>query len=575
MKLRLIAIAAALLALAACGNDQTEGTNGQAAQPDDPVVESGTGGADLLARIDAETPYVYANLRRLPDDVVDRMWALNEAMSADNEDLWDQVSEEMSEDEDVPPLAEALVEELMSLRTRENWEAAGLHSNPLSALHAIGVYPVMHYELADAEAFRARLAAIEAKAEMPLPRREIDDGELIWVDLMPPFGIAVHHDERFATVAVVPDLPGVLERVTGSAAPENPLDPAVLRELNSTHGFVPHGSGYADLVALTGRILDTDDALTTPLRAALEAEEIAANPDCVAEFGAVARALPRTVMGYSRLDSAGIGVHMRQEFSEDFGSRVAAIADTGARLDRPLNGVANFGLAANLVAARDFARDLVADWLAEPPACPALAEINRQAPNWQEALNRPIPPVVTNLRGMFVDLTEFAMTPEGLPEGGGALAIFMNNPQLLVGMAQMFSPAMAELDLRPGGEPKAVPEDLVPQLDQLGLEAFLALGESALGLAVGADQVPHMQQLLEPGSSDDLLVAGRLDFAAIADLVDAAVEQMETEPENTAAMEMNRRNFRNFAEIYDRAAYRVGMDASGLDMQLDFELQEP
>lgn len=570
MKLRLIAIAAGLLALTACGDDRPAATDREAARPDDPVVESGSAGNDLLARIDADSPYVYANLRRLPEDLVDRMWALNEAMSADSEEAW----EELSGDEDIPPMAAALIDELMKLRTRENWEAAGLHSNPIAALHAIGVYPLFHYELADAAAFRAKLATIEARAGTPLPTREVDGEELIWVDLQPPFGIALHHDEQFVSMAVVPDLPGVLERVTGGAGPERALEAGTLEDLNRSFGFVPHGSGFIDWAAITARLLDADDALTVPLRATFDGEEIAANPDCVAEYSAVARALPRMVFGYTRLDTAGIGMHMRQEFGNGFGERLADIADTGTRLDRPLNGVANFGLAANLVAARNFARGLVEEWAENPPACPKLAHINQQVPNWQAALNRPIPPVVTNLRGIFLDLAQLSLTPEGLPDGGGALAVFMNNPQLLVGMAQMFSPAVAELDLRPGGEPKAVPPGLVPQIDGLGVEAFLALGERALGLAVGTDQVPRMQELLETDGGDGLLMAGRFDFNALADLVDAAVDQMGEDSDGATAIDMNRQNLRTFAEIYDRAGYRVGLTEAGLDMHLDFELQE-
>lgn len=553
-----------VFALAACGRDDPA----ESAVPTE--VEPEAVAQSLLARVDADSPYVFGNLERMPEDLVSRLWAANEAFQDPDDDTLEKIADR----EGLPPLVRALIREFAGISSRSDWEARGLNSNPLVSLHAISVFPVLHYELGDAGAFAATLKRIETEAGEPFPGREVAGEPVIWVPIADTVGLAIHHDDQFLTLALVPEHADTLARVVGAAGPENALGVDPIRALNRQYGFASYGSGYVDWGRLTERWLDEADERLDPLRARTDLSEIAAHPACQSEYRAVTRALPRLVVGATRFDSGSIESVVRQEVSTDLGSRLAPIADTPVTLDRELNGLASLGVSANLLAARDFARQLVAGWVDHPPECPAFAHFAENAPQWQVALNQPIPPVVTNLQGAFVELERLEITADGVPAGGGALAIFMRNPQLLVGMAQMFSPAVAELELKPGGGPKRVPAGLVPQLEGLDLEAFLAMSENALGLAVGEDNLELLSRLLAGGAGDQNLVAVNINYARLHELLamDAAGV-----PENEAPgthMERQRAQLERLGEVYDKTGFRLKLTEAGIDFLVGISFKE-
>ena len=321
-------------------------------------------------------------------------------------------------------------------------------------------------------------------------------------------------------------------------------------------------------------LLTGDSAITRLAHEDESFKAVVENPACVAEYQAVTEALPRMVFGYTRLTENNADFLARQETSAELAAGLAPIAQAPVSIDRELSGLFNLGLAFDLVAGREFARGLVDGWVANPPQCPSFEDIAAQAPQLQETLNRPIPPVVTNLNGMFLEAESFSFA-NGMPTGGGTLSFFMRNPQLLVGMAQMFSPAVAELQLEPGGEPQRVPEGAIPQLQQFNLEAWLAMGENAIGIAIGEENIDALTQAIEATSADDLLVAGRFDFRMLLELVDVAESALGDIEGEEAEMGLaaQRAQYEALAEIYDKAAFKIRLGDKGIDFVAESTLK--
>jgi hypothetical protein len=575
MTMRLLPLALlSTVLLTGCGDDEAPESAADSAVDRTPAPAAGEAGPTFFDRIDADTPYIYANLERTPEALVDAAWAINDASADSNQAMLDA----MAEDEELPPEARALVNELSSLLTREGWEAAGLHTNPMYAFHGISLFPVVHFELSDADAFRAKIGRIEAGLDAPLERRQIEGREVIWFPIEPPLGAAVVIEDGVVTAGMVPDQPAVLSRLVGATEPVDAMDAGALRALNRDIGFTPFGSGYVDFQRIVARVLGPDPVIgAMGMDAQLDA--FRNDPACPAEFQALTEAMPRMVMGYTEMTATDADALLRIETSEAIGQGIAAIARAPASIDRELNGLVNFGMAIDLLAAREFARGLVDGWVANPPQCAAFATIAQQAPQMQAALNRPIPPLVTNLKGLFVEASSLEFGENGLPTGGGTLAFFMKDPQLLVGMAQMFSPQVAELTLEPGGEPQKVPVEAIPQLAGTGLEAWMAMGEAAIGMAIGEDQIEAMAEGLDRTEPDAYLIAGRMDFDLLMDLMDVAMQTMESsdiEMEGDAAdmLASQRAQYEQMAEYYDQAAFRIGLSEDGIDFEIDARLNE-
>ncbi|MDX1626533.1 MAG: hypothetical protein R3323_08460 [Wenzhouxiangellaceae bacterium] len=561
MKRILLAVSASILFLAGCGDDNgstqsDDGATVAGAAPSASTGRSADAGPGFFARIDADTAYVMANAERLPEHVVDRMWAINDASSQSNE----QMLQSLSEDEDIDPATRALVTELMSLTTREGWEAAGLPANPRYAIHGVSLLPMLHLELADEAAFRELVARVEAQLEQPLERREVDEEQVLWLPIDAGFGAAIHIGDTAVSAALLPDDGALLARLTGQVDPVDPMSADAFRRFNADNGFTPYSSGYLDWRRVLASLQDPSFPMAEEPGAGMLSD-----PACAVEFEALTEAMPRVIAGYTALDENAATFLARQQTSADLGARLAPISRSPVSLDRELSGLFSLGMAVDLVAAREFARSLVDGWAENPPQCMAFAGIAGNIENMQAALSRPIPPVVTNLHGLYIEALEFALGENGIPTGGGTLTMYMRNPQLLVGMAQMFSPAVAELDLQPGGEAKKVPAEALPQLQGLGLEGWMALGESAIGLAVGESQVSSMMDTLDATSTDPHLLSMQFDVDALTQLMDSAMSMVDDE-EARQALETQRAQYEAMAEYYDAFTMRISLGEAGIDM---------
>jgi len=570
MKRLCIAAISAALMTAGCSESETE-TEAPRSQESRPAAAGASTDANrFLANIDADTAYVYANLERLPQAVADKAWAMSDASARSNEAIFDA----LAEDEDVAAGTAVLIEQVKALSTREGWVAAGLHPNPLYAFYGVDLMPFAEVELSDGAAFGELLAQVEADLEQPLQRRDIEGVEVIWFELAEGFGVAMRHDQDSVTAALIPDEADMLTRVAGQYEPADAMSRDTLEAFNREIGFSNHGSGFMDWQRMVNDLMTGNTAIG---RLAHQDESFTAmveNPACVAEYQAVTEALPRMVFGYTRMTESHADFLARQETSTELAASLAPIAQAPVSIDRALSGLFNFGLAFDIVAGREFAQGLVDGWVANPPQCPSFEEIAAQAPQMQETLNRPIPPVVTNLNGLFLEAESFSFT-DGMPTGGGTLSFFMRNPQLLVGMAQMFSPAVAELQLEPGGEPLPVPEGAIPQLQQANLKAWLAMGENAIGIAIGEENVDALSEAIVATSADDLLMAGRFDFRMLLELVDmaeSALGDIEGE-EAEMGLAAQRAQYEALAEIYDQAAFKIRLGDKGIDFVAESTLK--
>jgi len=567
MKRLCIAAISAVLITAGCGDSETEAPDRQDARPAAPTSADAN---RFLANIDADTAYVYANLERLPEGVVDKAWAMNDASAKSNEAIFNA----LAEDEDVSAEMGALIQEIKALSTREGWEAAGLHANPLYAIYGVDLMPFAELELSDGAAFGELLARVEADLEQPLQRRDIEGVEVIWFEIAEGFGVAMRHDQDSVTAALIPDDAALLTRVAGQYEPADPMSRDTLQAFNREIGFSNHGSGFMDWQRMVNDLMTGETAIARLAHGDESFTAVVENPSCVAEYQAVTDALPRMVFGYTRLTESHADFLARQETSAELAAGLAPIAQAPVSVDRELSGLFNFGLAFDLVAGREFARGLVDGWVANPPQCPSFEDIAKQAPQMQETLNRPIPPVVTNLQGLFLEAESFSMA-NGMPTGGGTLSFFMRNPQLLVGMAQMFSPAVAEMQLEPGGEPLPVPEGAIPQLQQANLKAWLAMGENAIGIAIGEENIDALTSAIVATSADDLLLAGRFDFRMLLELVDVAESALGDISGEEAEMGLaaQRAQYEALAEIYDQASFKIRLGDKGIDFVAEATLK--
>lgn len=556
----------AALFLAACGNSSTESAADPAAEPaavDEaaPAVTASAPVTDLLARIDAEPVALWLSLEPLPAVLLERLWQqmdmAGELSTAAYEEMADRAQDS---------LVSALARELAELDSAQAWAERGIDIEGVAGLHTIGVFPLLHWQLSDADAFAATLERIEAEADITLPRREIEDQTVIWLPL-DGIGLALHHDDQFLTAALVPDRTDLLRRVANLDPPATALQHQQVDAFNSARGLRNDSAGFVDFQRLVRQLLDGEDEWLVEARARGPLAQLADEPSCRQELSALTRIFPRKSFGTTEADADSMTIRTRLETESGFGLRLGTMADSPVALTTGRAGLMHAGLAFNLVAARDFARDIVGNWVDQPPECFLFAGIAEQSADWQLALNRPIPPLVTNLHGMRLQIDEMALVDGAVDDVAGTLALFMRNPQMMLGMAQMFSPELAALDLRPGGEPQPVPPELAPDLGTI--PAWMGISETGLGLALGDDTL--LASALEAGPADSLVFSGGLDLASYSELIELGLAALPGDDNPAADAD---ETLALLATIYSYMHKQVHLGEDGIDFVLGIEIAD-
>ncbi len=545
------------LLLAACGKDEAEQAAGTSVSRSSGDLERNI----LFERIDADTIYLAANLETLPDSLVDKFLQPLAAMGEMNAQTYGKLAEEIASES---PLMAALARELAQIDGREAIEARGINSNGFWALHAISIYPMFHIELIDPAAFDAMLERVAAESGTPLPTRVIDDQEIIWSGLE-SFGLAIHHNNGIATVAVVPDNDLLLRRVANLDQPAQAYDPSDLADFNQGRDYTPNGSGFLEFAGLLERLMDADDELIAPGRTAMDLNALIGDEICRAELNRLFEIFPRISAGVTEVSNRRVDANMVFETEAALAEKMVPIGETPVGLRSGETTVLSGGIAFDMVSARDFAREVVAGWVDSPPQCDLFATIAEKAGDWQRALNQPIPPVVTNIQGFRFNLSQLDLQGSMNVEGAaGTLALFVRNPQMLLGMAQMFSPELAALELKPNGEPKPLPAGLIPNLPDL--PAFIALGNAAIGLAVGENEKDGLPSALAAQDPDSAIMGYTIDItgygqllekmmAMIAEENDGLIDEDELPPPDFMV---------RLGEYYDKSSIFINLTSQGI-----------
>jgi len=547
------------LLIAGCGRDEAEQAPAEAQQSQDAASAS----TALFDRIDADTPLLFANLQTLPEDLSERLWKPMEAFAEINRTSYETIAEEIDS-----ALASALMEEMFAIDSRAALAERGLHPNGHWAMHTVSVFPFVHWQLSDSDAFAAMLERIAEKASSEAGWRTIDDQRLLWIDF-DAFGVALHHDQDYATAALVPDNLALLRRVANLDQPASAFDPDDLAEFGRERGHTAYGSGFVEFKTLFNVLLDSDDEMLTAAEATAPMAEIGNDPACRAELDALAATFPRISFGYTEVSAERMGMDLIFETDAAFGQRLSAIAQAPVSLTGRESGVFDFGLAFNMVAARDFARELVAGWVENPPQCSLFNNIAVGAEDWQTALNQPIPPVVTNLYGLRLGVDSLQLGENAVPvDAGGIFTLHMRNPQMLLGMAQMFSPELASLQLEPGGEPVELPASLLQGMPSLS--AYAALGSDALGIAIGESQRSQLPSALEPTEGDNALMHYGLNFEGYSKVMSTLMNRMaeqlqEANPESDMVQAADAMNI--LGEIYEYSGATVFLTERGIEVR--------
>lgn len=447
--------------------------------------QSGKGGKDadtwgVTKRIPSDTPYVFAALTPIPDELVQKFSATLETQLAQahaqlmpllaaSESPWAKV-------------ASTLLDEVRAQKTTKWWQTVGFAPGGRFALYGLSMWPVLRLEVANADTVNKTVQRYLELAQMPVqPSRQ---GE--WTVWQLGFGagaVVIAVSAREAVVSAMPAqlLPKAMPWLLGTQKPERSLaDDGVLPQLMGRHAFLPYFVGVFDLQAAmtifsgraTGPAKELSDALSVPALAG-----------CAKDIDRLAALTPRMAFGYHRLDDKQFSGGLVIEMPPDIATALNRLVATSPGITWPVPGKPLFAMSAaiDIKNGLGLLDEIGKNIALQPFTCGALAELNDAGREMRQLAASPLPPIITGLHGVSMVLTDATLEPVNLV--GHVLAVG-EGLDTLPGMLALI-PGMGGISLKADGTPSPLP------VEQLGLpwakSAHAALRGDRLTVAIGGD----------------------------------------------------------------------------------------
>lgn len=559
-------------ALLLTGCDREE----QAKAPAELLAES----ADVLKYIPADSPYVFASLAPLPDDVMDHLEpkldrvlvsyqsVLREVVAAKQADA-DSMSDEEKEK------VQAFVDELSGLLSIEGLRGAGISRDSLGAFYGNGLLPVMRLELSDSAAFEATMVRLEERAGNQMPTAEIEGQSYRYFDAE-EIRVVIAVTEDQAVFSVVPSVfdDEQTGRALGLTLPDSSIaESGVLEGLIGKYGFNDYVVGFIDLPKIAERFVGEPTGLDADLMGLIEHDSSELSDVCKAEVRAVAGIMPRMVMGYTGITKNQFDSNLVLELREDLARGMQAVTAPVPGLGIDTDALMAFGLSIDAKAARSFFEARLDAMEAEPFECEHFADLQAATVSGREALNQPVPPMVYDFKGFLAVIDNIegldvaTQTPPTSIDGTFLLA--MDNAQALVALGGMFSPEIAALNLQPDGNPVALE---LPQLQSMGMEAFAALNEGALAISVGEEAEAEVADMLGAETvSPSPFISFSMDAARYYGFMGEAIAAGDESGAQAPTPEMKdamNEMMQSIADLYDRMSGDVLFTEHGIEVRM-------
>jgi len=572
-----LAIIFSVFLFVACSKDEEEAAVSSALSSD----------ATLLQYIPADTPYVFASITPLSDELMDKLEpkiervlqsyqvVLREAVRAKREQSSDELEEEQME------RITAVVDELGSLLSIEGMRNAGLGRESTGAFYGNGILPVIRFELTDGALFDAAIDSLEEEAGHELDVAELGGHKYRYLNA----------DELKVIVAVLGDqgvitlVPGAfndaqISQALGLTLPEtNIAESGRLQSIATEYGYSDYFVGFMDFSAIVERFLGGANGLDAELMALMEHDAANLSEVCKAEIRSVASIAPRVVMGYTDVSLDEISSSVVLELRDDIASGLQGLSADVPGLGVDHGGLLSFGMSVDIKAAREFVEARLDALEAEPFECEHFAELQEGVAGGREALNQPVPPMVYDFRGFLAVINDIegldiaSQTPPTSVDGSFLLA--MNNAQALVSLGTMFSPELAALNLQADGKPVALE---LPQMQAMGIDAFAALSDDAIALSIGEGAETEIEGLLSAEVADPApIMSFSMDAARYYEFLGDAIAAGEMASEDSATPEMQaamKEIMQAVAEIYGRMSVGVHLTERGVEIDSSVSLKD-
>ena len=428
-----------------------------------------------------------------------------------------------------------------TLAKAEDWRSAGLDPNGYWAVYTDNDRLIARIPLLDQTAFWNAWVQLSGPppTQMADPSTsqtndshqrvviEIDSLREVWtagLDRTQPGWLIVETQGAWLSMwlqATHPDELGMITEQHSTASEQsdsNHWSAASWKAFNQIHGLDGKVSAYVDLPSLMAQGANSD-------------------PNCQQAWSELGTQMPRLIMGTQDLSTQSMTLLTR------------LILPKG-ELDRPMPRpridvseaqfaqVAGLGLIVDVATTRQAMIDQLQHSQTALEDCPELSPL-QPSQRWARGLsNRPVPPIITSIEGIVMRFDGLESNDRPSDQGRSMdqaddvvahylTEIYLQNPQFLIGLAGLFAPELAAMDLRANQSPQPLPPRLVEALG--GMPIYLSTTEASLRVS-SADVLDEPTPTTDPDSATLPWASGALDFNRLDELSAVMQTWPMTEP---------------------------------------------
>lgn len=543
----------------------------------------------LLKYVPADTPYVFAMLDPIPDDIADKFEPKLEAILAAYRELLQTIVElgvakasDSEKAEGLPDEASGVLNELAGLLSVEGLRNAGIDRDSTMVMYGSGLLPVLRMAVTDGDLLEATIARIEEKANDSMSTASIAGQSYRFAgDEKAQLVIAIIEDEFVLSIVPTKLSEDLLKAVLGLTLPAtNIADTGELQKIIDDNGFVQHSVGLVDVERIVATFLDDQSGVNAELLTLMDYGVSELDEVCKAEIRAMSGIVPRIITGYTELSvdkfTSNTIVELRSDIAKGLATLPAPVPGLGEKQD----GLVAFGMSIDLLAARDFYAARLDAMEAEPYECHLFADLQAGVAQGREALNQPIPPIVYGFKGFLavVESIEGMDLANNRPPTSARVRFLVaaDDAAGLLAMGAMFSPEIAALDIRPDGEPVRFES---PQLNGVADAAHVAMTDNALAISLGQGTEARLAGMLAAAiSKPHPFVSMEMDAAQYYELIAETMvfeedddEENPTPPELKAAIA---ELMTVLGDMFSRMTFQVEFTERGIEFPSTIVLSE-
>ena len=556
----------ALLLLAGCGKKAVENTAPLSFAP-------------------ADTPFLYANFKPLPDDVRQAMNKRTFALMQSSAASYKRMAQVLAANNpDLSRVLDEIATEMAAIKTPQQLEqSTGFSQQAHFAFYGIGLAPVARIELANPDAFRGLVSRIEKSIGQPFAVARLDN-QAYWTvgaakDKLHLLLAIEPHGQLVATLAPADADPALLKQLLGLSKPEHSAADR-LSDIDGSRGYTDYGSGYLDVSRLMARVSDPKDPVTLAYAAALGAPAPSSDPSCPAEFASIGAQLPLASFGVEDFEPDHIRASLDVSLSAPLRGLLANLKQpVPGMADKPDDSLFDLVLALPLKKIQAFWQSRAQAVAAAPYKCPSLASLNQGFKSMATGLQQQMPPQLASLLGIRVVLDKLVLGsgPAAPTQVALRLAVASADPDALLKEAQKNLPQLALTDVKADGKPIAVA--LPPQLQSAtggASQGWIAADQHAIGLAIGAGEDTRLAAMLTADAGDGsglmrLHFDGKL-YGIFADFSDSLTAKMP--PAMQPQLQQQGAMMRLYAKWLRSVDGKLTLDDEGMHMQFDVILAQ-